>query len=408
MNNDFRILLSAPDVGDVERAALLAAFDSNWISTVGPAIADFENAMTERIGRPCVAVSSGTAGLHLALRLAGVRPGDSVLCQSFTFVASANPILYEKAVPTFLDSETRTWNIDPNALEDAIKSHARRGRVPRALIVVHLYGMPAEIENIRTICEHHGIALVEDAAESLGSTVHHRETGIFGQSGVFSFNGNKIITTAGGGMVAVSSESDAVRVRKWSTQSRDAATCYEHSELGFNYRMSNLLAALGSAQLRQLPEKIRRRREIFIKYERTITDLGGISFQPEAAGSRSNRWLSAMWINPEIWPGKRDALISHLAAKGIETRPLWKPMHLQPLFQGAPYFGSGVCETLFRSGLCLPSSSALSQEQQEDIIQAIRDFFLSQSGQPAASPRSLATFPQFNDHSSTSPVLLGD
>lgn len=408
MSTPLRILLSAPDVGDVERTSLLEAFDSNWISTAGPAIAEFENAMTERIGRPCVAVSSGTAGLHLALRLAGVEPGDTILCQSLTFVASANPILYEKAVPVFLDSEPRTWSIDPNALEDAIKLRTRGGRRPRALIVVHLYGMPAEIESIRTICETHGIALIEDAAESLGSTVHCRETGIFGQAGVFSFNGNKIITTAGGGMVAVSNEEDAAQLRKWSTQSREIATHYEHSELGYNYRMSNLLAALGSAQLRKLPEKIRRRREIFFRYERGIADLGGIIFQPEAAGSLSNRWLSAMWIDPAIWPGKRDALISHLATRGIETRPLWKPMHLQPLFQDAPYFGSSVSETLFRSGLCLPSSSALSHEQQEDVIQAIRDFFLVQSKQSTAPSHSLSTLPQYNNLTSSSSALLRD
>lgn len=362
-----RILLSPPEVGSAERHALLEAFDSNWISTAGPAIGAFEEAMAAQVGRPCVALSSGTAGLHLALRLAGVGPGDTVLCQNFTFVASANPILYEGAIPCFVDSEPHTWNLCPQALHDAVGALARAGQHPKALIVVHLYGMPAEMREIREICARHGIALIEDAAESLGATIDGEQTGRFGLAGVFSFNGNKIITTAGGGMVAAASDADAARLRKWSTQSREPAVHYEHTELGFNYRMSNLLAALGKAQLGQLPGKIARRRQIFERYRESLGTLPGVQFQPEPEGAVSNRWLTAMYLDPAVWGNCRDGLIAHLAAQGIESRPLWKPMHLQPLFRGAAHFGSNLAETLFANGLCLPSGGALTASQQEEI-----------------------------------------
>ncbi|MDZ7638010.1 MAG: aminotransferase class I/II-fold pyridoxal phosphate-dependent enzyme [Bryobacterales bacterium] len=381
-----RILLSPPDVGLDERAALLEAFDSNWISTAGPAIGAFEDAMAAFVGRPCVAVSSGTAGLHLALRLAGVSAGDLVLCQTFTFVASANPILYEKAVPCFVDSEPRTWNLDPNALEDALRSFARTGIRPKALIAVHLYGMPAEIAAIRELCQRYGVALVEDAAESLGSAAADEQTGRFGMAGVYSFNGNKIITTAGGGMIAVESETQAARLRKWSTQSRDAGVHYQHSELGFNYRVSNLLAALGVAQLARLPEKVARRREIFERYRRNLRCLPGIHFQPEAPGNRSNRWLTALHLDPGIWGNVRDALIAHLAVRGIESRPLWKPMHRQPLFRDAQHFGTPFSETLFANGLCLPSGSALSIAQQQEICDEIAMFLQRASGRTVGLP----------------------
>lgn len=394
-----RILLSPPDVGLAEREALLGAFDSNWISTAGPAIEEFEAAMTAFIGRPCVAVASGTAGLHLALRLAGVTAEDVVLCQTLTFAASANPILYEKAEPCFLDSEPRTWNLDPNAVEDALKALARAGLRPKALIAVHLYGMPAEIHAIRELCDKHGVALIEDAAESLGSTVasasvsgnrrsageittleniatleNKAQTGRFGLAGIFSFNGNKIITTAGGGMIAVDSAADAARLRKWSTQSREPAAHYEHAELGYNYRMSNLLAALGRAQLANLPAKIARRREIFERYRAALCGFPGLEFQPEAPGNRSNRWLSALYLDPREWGICRDALISHLAARGIESRPLWKPMHRQPLFRDARHFGSRLSEALFAGGLCLPSGSSLRDDEQEEICEGISQF----------------------------------
>ena len=393
-----RILLSPPDVGKAERDSLLNAFDTNWISTAGPAIEEFEASMASLIGRPCVAVASGTSGLHLALRLAGVSAGDVVLCQTFTFAASANPILYERAEPWFLDSERRTWNLDANALEDAIRALARVGRRPRALIAVHLYGMPAEIHSIRDLCDRHGVALIEDAAESLGSTVtaevggrsrasgqevpprggtaqeRTRQTGCFGLAGIFSFNGNKIITTAGGGMIAVDSVAEAARLRKWSTQSREPAAHYEHAELGYNYRLSNVLAALGCAQLASLPDKILRRREIFQRYREALGGFTGLEFQPEAKGSRSNRWLTALYLDPNEWGNCRDALIARLAARGIESRPLWKPMHRQPLYLNSRHFGSPLSEALFAGGICLPSGSSLREEEQQEICREISGF----------------------------------
>lgn len=425
-----RILLSPPDVGLAEREALLGAFDSNWISTAGPAIEEFEVAMTAFVGRPCVAVASGTAGLHLALRLAGVTAGDIVLCQTLTFAASANPVLYEKAEPCFLDSEPRTWNLDPNAVEDALHALAREGRRPKALIAVHLYGMPAEIHAIRGLCEKHGVALIEDAAESLGSTIacesvsesrrsaseiaslgniakleNKAQTGRFGLAGIFSFNGNKIITTAGGGMIAVDSAADAARLRKWSTQSREPAAHYEHAELGYNYRMSNLLAALGSAQLAKLPAKIARRREIFERYRAALSGFPGLEFQPETHGNRSNRWLSALYLDPRQWGDCRDALISHLASRGIESRPLWKPMHRQPLFRGARHFGSPLSEALFAGGICLPSGSSLRDDEQRRICEEISQFlgeilahdanrsrrFVASNGSSCLIPKEAAT-----------------
>ncbi len=375
-----RVLLSPPDVGERERAALLAAFDSNWISTVGPAIGRFEEEMAARLGRPCVALSSGTAALHLALRLAGVEVGDTVICQSFTFVATANSILYERAIPYFVDSEPRTWNLDADLLEEAIRRLARQGKRAKAVVAVHLYGAPAEIARIAAVCERHGVTLIEDAAEALGAEVDGAPVGTHGMAAAFSFNGNKIITTAGGGMLALRDAAQAARVRKWSTQSREAVAHYEHTELGFNYRMSNLLAALGSAQLVSLDEKVARRRAIAARYRKELQGLGFLDFQQEPAGCRATHWLSCALVQAEGLAVEerqecRDTLMAHLEAYGVESRPLWKPMHLQPLFRDAPRLGGAVSESLFAQGLCLPSSSALKDEEQDAVIAAIQDFF---------------------------------
>jgi pyridoxal phosphate-dependent aminotransferase EpsN len=379
-----RILLSPPDVSYREREALLAAFDSNWISTVGPAIDRFEHQMSEYLGRPCVALSSGTAAIHLALRLAGVQRGDVVLCQSFTFVASANPILYEGATPFFIDSEPRTWNMDADLLEEAIRKLIRNGKQPRAAILVHLYGMPAESARIASVCERYGVTLIEDAAESLGARVDGKPTGCAGTAAAFSFNGNKIITTAGGGILAFENERDAVLVRKWSTQSREMAIHYEHCELGFNYRMSNLLAAVGSAQLEGLADKVERRRQIAQYYRKAFQDVPELVMQAEWQNVYSTHWLSCVLIREPkrgrhaAAGSRRDALIRYLDQQNIESRPLWKPMHIQPLFRDAPYLGGTVCEALFRDGLCLPSSSALTLEEQNRVIDCIREFFNSE------------------------------
>lgn len=358
---------------------MLAAFDSNWISTAGPAIDRFEREMADLLSRPCVALSSGTAAIHLALRLAGVRRGDVVLCQSFTFVASANPILYEGAIPYFIDSEPRTWNMDAGLLEEAIQGLHRQGKRPKAVVAVHLYGVPAEIRCIAEVCERHGVPLIEDAAEALGAAIDSRPVGTSGLAAAFSFNGNKIITTAGGGMLALASEKDAARVRKWSTQSREAALHYEHRELGFNYRMSNLLAALGSAQLEDLPRKVERRREIARRYREELAAIPGLEIQTEPPGTRATHWLSCLLVRERRRSAgasrqqRRDALLQHLAAHGVEARPLWKPMHMQPLFRDAPSMGGSVSETLFREGLCLPSSSALSMKDQDEVIRRIHE-----------------------------------
>ncbi|MCW5966468.1 MAG: aminotransferase class I/II-fold pyridoxal phosphate-dependent enzyme [Bryobacterales bacterium] len=394
-----RILLSPPDVGRGERAALLAAFDSNWISTVGPAITRFEEQMAAKLGRPCVALSSGTAAIHLALRLAGVEAGDTVICQSFTFVATANPILYERAIPYFVDSEPRTWNLDADLVEEAIRRLERKGRRPRAVMAVHLYGVPAEIERIASVCARYEVPLIEDAAEALGARVSGRPVGVHGQAAAFSFNGNKIITTAGGGMLAVRNEAEAARVRKWSTQSREAVAHYEHTELGFNYRMSNLLAALGCAQLEGLEAKAERRRAIAERYREELGGPGTLAFQREPEQCRATHWLTCALVHAEGQAGDRrrecrDALIAHLARQGIESRRLWKPMHQQPLFRDAPRLGGTVSESLFAQGICLPSSSALTESEQGMVIDGIRGYFgqrsldsLARFTRPAIPPR---------------------
>lgn len=395
-----RVLLSPPDVGERERQALLEAFDSNWISTVGPAIRRFEGEMAERLGRHCVALSSGTAALHLALRLAGVEAGDTVICQSFTFVATANPILYERAIPFFVDSEPRTWNLDADLLEEAIRRLERKGKRPKAVVAVHLYGVPAEIGRIAAVCARYGVALIEDAAEALGAEADGCPVGTHGMAAAFSFNGNKIITTAGGGMLALRDAADAERARKWSTQSREPVAHYEHTELGFNYRMSNLLAALGSAQLAGLEAKVERRRAIMARYQDELQVLGTLCFQQEPAGCRATHWLSCALVQAEGVASHerqecRDALLAHLESRGIESRPLWKPMHLQPLFWDAPRLGGAVSESLFAQGLCLPSSSALKDTEQGAVIAAVRDFFgqrrlgrLARQGQMAGWTRA--------------------
>ena len=390
-----RILLSPPDVGKAERDSLLNAFDTNWISTAGPAIEEFEASMASLIGRPCVAVASGTSGLHLALRLAGVSAGDVVLCQTFTFAASANPILYERAEPWFLDSERRTWNLDANALEDAIRALARVGRRPRALIAVHLYGMPAEIHSIRDLCDRHGVALIEDAAESLGSTVtaevggrsrasgqevpprggaaqeRTRQTGRFGLAGIFSFNGNKIITASNGGMLATDNPELADMARHLATQAREPVPHYEHRVVGFNYRLSNICAAIGLGQLRALDQRVQRRREIFSRYFRHLGKIEGVSFMPEADYGQSTRWLTVMQLDPRIIAASPESIRLKLEARNIEARPVWKPMHMQPVFSEARYIGGQVASRLFERGLCLPSGTSMSDADVDHVSEIV-------------------------------------
>ncbi len=369
-----RIYLSPPDIGSDEQALVAEAFASNWIAPLGPQVDAFEREFAHCVGAEhAVALSSGTAALHLALRLLGIGPGDEVLCSTLTFVASANPIVYERGTPVFLDCERESWNLDPNILADALR--ARSGRLPKALVLAHLYGQSANLDPIVNLCAEHGVALVEDAAEALGATYHGRPVGTRGFAGVFSFNGNKIITTSGGGMLVTGDGDLARRVRFLATQARDSAPHYEHSQLGFNYRLSNVLAAIGRGQLRHLAEKIDRRRANFDFYLKTLGDLPGVQFMPEATWGRANRWLTCLTIDPVVAGTDRESVRLALERENIEARPVWKPLHLQPLYSRSPRFGGAVAEDLFANGLCLPSGSNLSEGERARVASVVRTRF---------------------------------
>lgn len=366
------IHLSPPHVGDDERRLLTEAFDSNWIAPLGPQVDAFESEFAAAVGTAgAAALSSGTAALHLALRLLGVERGDLVYCSTLTFVASANPILYEGASPVFLDSDPATWNMDPSLLAEALRDAARRGRLPRAVIVVHLYGQSADLDPLLTACQSYGVPLVEDAAEALGATYGEASPGARGTFGVFSFNGNKIITTSGGGMLVGRDRKALERARRLAAQARDPAPHYQHSAVGFNYRMSNLLAAVGRAQLRRLSERVAARRRTFSLYHDALSDVPGLSFMPEAPYGRASRWLTVLLVDPDAFGANADDIRRHLEAAHIEARPVWKPLHLQPLFAGARVFGGPVAEDLFQRGLCLPSGSSLSDADRTRVIETL-------------------------------------
>ncbi len=368
-----RIFLSPPDVGPQERALLLDAFDSNWIAPLGPHVDAFEREIAAHVGAShAVALSSGTAALHLALRIAGVTVGDRVLCASMTFVATANPILHLGAEPVFVDARASDtdWNLDVDLVEEELDRAAAAGEPPyAALIAVDLYGACADYDRLEPLCNAHGVPLIEDAAEALGSVHRGRHAGTFGDLGVFSFNGNKIITTSGGGMLVTEDAEVADRARFLATQARDPAPHYEHSEAGFNYRLSNLLAAVGRGQLGTLEDKIARRRAIRATYRERLGHLPGVRFapEPEHADSRDNAWLTCLTIDPEVARADREQVRLHLRTKGIEARPVWKPMHLQPLFSGARVLGGAVSARLFDHGLCLPSGSSLTDHELDEI-----------------------------------------
>ncbi|MBI4566663.1 MAG: DegT/DnrJ/EryC1/StrS family aminotransferase [Planctomycetes bacterium] len=367
-----RLYLSPPHLGDCEAAFVQEAFASNWIAPLGPQIDAFEREFCARVGAlHAAAVSSGTAALHLAVRLVGVGPGDEVLCSTLTFVASAAPIVYQGASPVFVDSEPTSWNMDPSLLAEELDRCARRGRLPRAVILVHLYGQSADIDPIRAACDRHGVALIEDAAEALGATYHGLSPGTFGRIGIFSFNGNKIITTSGGGML-VSNDVALIREAKaLATQARDPAPHYEHSRLGYNYRMSNVLAAVGRGQLLVLEERVRRRRWNFEFYRRTLEGVPGLRFMPEAPYGQSSRWLTIILIDPEEFGATAEDVRCALEDRDIESRPVWKPMHLQPVFRSARRVGGSVAEDLFRRGLCLPSGSQMTDCDLTRVVETI-------------------------------------
>jgi pyridoxal phosphate-dependent aminotransferase EpsN len=360
-------------MGGLEEHFVAEAFASNWIAPLGPQVDAFESEFCEVVGaRYAAAVNSGTAALHLALKLVGVEEGDEVFVSTLTFSASVNPILYLGATPVFVDSERESWNIDPALLEEAFAARARSGRLPRAVVVVHLYGQSANLHPILETCERYGVALVEDAAEALGATYRGRAPGMFGKAGIFSFNGNKIITTSGGGMLVSDDEALVAHARKLATQARDPAPHYEHSEIGYNYRLSNVLAAIGRGQLRVLEERVLARKRNFEFYAEALADLPGIEFMPEASWGRHTRWLTTLTIEPETFGAGHEAVRLALEDENIEARPLWKPMHLQPVYERYERVGGAVAEHLFEHGLCLPSGSNLNRVDLERVVECVR------------------------------------
>lgn len=356
-----------------EAAYFQEAFDSNWIAPLGPQVDAFEAQFAALTGAPhALALASGTAALHLTLLHLGIGPGDEVLVSTLTFAASANPVVYLGARPTFIDSERVSWNMDPALLADVLQQRARAGRLPKAVILVHLYGQTADIDTIQALCDEYGVVLIEDAAEALGATYKGRAPGTFGRAGIFSFNGNKIITTSGGGML-VSPDKDLIdHARKLSTQAREPAPHYEHAEIGYNYRLSNLLAGVGRGQLDVLPERVARKREICACYQDMLRDVDGITFMPEAPWGMSTRWLTVVEIDPAVFGADRETVRLALEAENIESRPVWKPMHLQPVFQDCETVGGDVAAALFRNGLCLPSGTAMTDAELERIVATIR------------------------------------
>lgn len=372
-----RIYLSPPDMSGLEREALIAAFDSGWIAPVGPDLAAFETAMTDVLGLPqggAVALSSGTAALHLGLRLAGVGVGDEVWTSTLTFAATANAITYQGATPVFVDADPATWQMDAEVLELSLAEAADRGQLPAAVMPVDLYGQTCDYDRILSSCEEYGVVVVEDAAEALGATYRGRSAGTFGLCAALSFNGNKLITSGGGGML-LSRDPDLVsRARYLATQAREPVLHYEHVEVGFNYRMSNLLAAVGRTQLARLPEFLERRAEVRARYAEAFDPLAGVEFMPVAGYGRPNNWLTCLTLDPDLSVGPHE-VCEALAAVNIEARPLWKPMHVQPVYREhrliANNPSSPVADSLFSRGLCLPSGSGMTEDQQTRVIDAL-------------------------------------
>ncbi|GAB3711867.1 DegT/DnrJ/EryC1/StrS family aminotransferase [Flavobacterium koreense] len=373
-----KIWLSSPHMGGTELKYIHEAFDSNWVAPLGPNVTGFEQDLENYIGNNAFvgALSSGTAALHLGLILLGVKAGDEVICQSMTFSASANPIVYQGATPIFIDSELDTWNLCPNALETAIKDRISKGKKPKAIIAVHLYGMPYKIDEVRSIANKYEIPILEDSAEALGSTYNGQKCGTFGDISVLSFNGNKIITTSGGGAIVTKNIDLKNKAIFLATQARDNAPHYQHSEIGYNYRMSNISAGIGRGQMEILDDHVAKRRAMHDFYKNIFKENTAITvFSEPNENYFSNHWLSAITINSPLNEGKsREDLRLLLETENIESRPLWKPMHLQPVFKDAPYYGGTISENLFDTGLCLPSGSNLTDDEKERIKNVINIF----------------------------------
>ncbi len=378
MNNS-KIWLSSPHMGGNEQKYVQEAFDSNWVAPLGPNLSYFQDGLTKYLehGVFVAALSSGTAAIHLGLILLGIKPGDEVICQSFTFSASANPILYLGATPVFIDSEPDTWNLCPIALEQAILDRIAKGRKPKAIIAVHLYGTPFKVDEIKALSKKYGIPILEDSAEALGSSYKGQKCGTFGNFGVLSFNGNKIITTSGGGAIVANTQKLKNKAIFLATQSRDDAPHYEHTEIGYNYRMSNICAAIGRGQMEVLSERVRMRRAMHDFYMSLFVGIQGVTvFETPSEDYFSNYWLTTILIDPEESKGiNRESVRMAFEAENIDCRPLWKPMHLQPVFKLYPYYGSNVAENLFKQGLCLPSGSNLTDEERDRITLVVNTIF---------------------------------
>ncbi len=374
MQNHKRIYLSPPHLSGEEMKFVQEAFESNYIAPTGPMINLFEREFAEKVGiAHAVAVSSGTAAMHLAMRVLGVGAGDEVIASSLTFIGSVSPVVFQGATPVFIDSDRMSWNMDPNLLAEEIEACRKRGRMPKAVIPTDLYGQCADMDRIRKVCDPCGIPVISDSAEAIGSSYNGRGLGSAAKAAVYSFNGNKIITTGGGGMLASNDGDFIKRARFLSQQARDPAPHYQHSEIGYNYRMSNVLAAIGRGQLRVLDERVKAKRIIFDYYQKALGDLLGIEFMPEAPYGRSNRWLTVILVTPEIFGADREEIRIALEQENIESRPVWKPMHLQPVFKGCRIRGGRVSEDLFRRGLCLPSGTEMKEKDLERVVGVIRN-----------------------------------
>ncbi|MGL4694353.1 DegT/DnrJ/EryC1/StrS family aminotransferase [Enterococcus larvae] len=366
-----RIFLSSPHMSDqgYEEKYVKEAFDTNWIAPLGENVDLFEKELGEKVGiNYAAALSSGTAAIHLALKAAGVTRGDIVFCPTLTFSASANPIMYEGAIPVFIGSDEKTWNMDVEALKEAFLKFPN----VKAVIVVHLYGLSADMEPILELCREHGVAVIEDAAESLGTLYKGQYTGTFGDYGIYSFNGNKIITTSGGGMLVSNDQRKVEKIRFWATQSRDAARHYQHSELGYNYRMSNVLAGIGRGQLLVLDDRVEKKRSIYKKYKSGLEDILEIGWMPDNEWDYANYWLSCITLNGKVKPIE---VMDALEKRNIESRPIWKPMHLQPYYSEFSYIGNNFAENLFNNGLCLPSDTKMTEEQIDKVIAIVRALY---------------------------------
>lgn len=363
-----KIFLSSPHMSDegYEMEYIKEAFDQNWIAPLGTNVNEFEKELASKVGsKDAAALSSGTSAIHLALKAADVKEGDIVFCPTLTFSATANPIIYQNATPVFIDSDYKTWNMCPKRLEEAFEKYPE----VKAVIIVHLYGLSADMDKIKALCDKHDVALIEDAAESLGTYYKGQHTGTFGDYGIFSFNGNKIITSSGGGMLVSNNEEKIAKARFWATQSRDKARHYQHSELGYNYRMSNISAGIGRGQLKVLDERVNQKRYIFEHYKRELGQLDGVTFMPENEWDDPNIWLSCMILQGDVTPNQ---IIDALEAENIESRPVWKPMHLQPFFEKYEVVGGNVAEWLFEHGVCLPSDTKMNDKNLDEITSIIK------------------------------------